>query len=181
MRSFALPASVLCGCLVLAAAIVSHAGPLNPPSGAVTSTYKTLSEVEPRIPVNAANTPGDATNSFNINQPGSYYLTGNITGSSGKSGIRINAADVTLDLCGFGVKGVSGALAGIVVNITASRVAIMNGSVTGWPQDGIDGGFNTLGRYENIIASGNGPASTSRFSIRAGATAIVAHCDASSN
>ena len=39
------------------AAGAALAGPLNPPSGPVTSTYKTLTEVEPRVPVSATNTP----------------------------------------------------------------------------------------------------------------------------
>jgi len=57
-----------------------NAGDLNPPPGPVASTMKTLSEVEPRIAVNSINTPGDADSLFKITQPGSYYLTGNITG-----------------------------------------------------------------------------------------------------
>jgi hypothetical protein len=43
----------------------------------VASTYKTLSEIEPRIALNQANTPGSASKLFRITQPGSYYLTGN--------------------------------------------------------------------------------------------------------
>ena len=63
------------------------AGPLTPPAGPVGPTYKTLSEVEPRTALNAANTPGDASNLFIISQPGSYYLTGPI--STGLTAIRI--------------------------------------------------------------------------------------------
>ena len=61
---------------------------------------KTLDQVEARTIINAANTPGDANNTFIISQAGSYYLTGNITGESGKNGISIQAEDVTLDLNG---------------------------------------------------------------------------------
>src|SRR2546423_12808745 len=50
------------------------AGPLDPPAGPVTSSNKTLGEVEPRTPVNATNTPGDGISLFKITQPGSYYL-----------------------------------------------------------------------------------------------------------
>ena len=74
------------------------AGDLNPPTGAPAPTMKTLTEVEPRTPVNAANTPGDATAVFRITQHGSYYLTGNIMGEAGKSGVVIDSDDVTLDL-----------------------------------------------------------------------------------
>ena len=62
-------------------------------------------QVEARTIVNAANTPGDASNSFVISQPGSYYLTGNINGSGGKNGISIQADGVTLDLNGFALIG----------------------------------------------------------------------------
>ncbi len=50
---------------------------------------KTADQIEPRTIVNATNTPGDAANSFIIKQPGSYYLTTNLVGVSGKGGIEI--------------------------------------------------------------------------------------------
>ena len=37
---------------------------------------ESLDQAEARIIVNATNTPGDATTTFIISQPGSYYLTG---------------------------------------------------------------------------------------------------------
>ena len=53
--------NVIAGCTLLAAlgAAISIGGPLNPPSGPISSTYKTLTEVEPRILINDVNTPGD--------------------------------------------------------------------------------------------------------------------------
>ncbi len=60
------------------------------PSGAPAPTMKTLDQVEPRIPISGA---------YTINQPGSYYLTGNSTGK-----ISISASDVTLDLMGFRIE-----------------------------------------------------------------------------
>src|SRR5688572_3995985 len=96
-----------------AAALVVSAGPLNPPPGPVGSTYKTLTEVEPRTPVSSVNTPGDPDSLFRITQPGSYYLTANLAGVAGKHGIEIDADDVTLDLCGFELKGVAGSLDGV--------------------------------------------------------------------
>ena len=53
---------------------------------------KTLDQVEARIPIDATNTPGDATSSFKIIAPGSYYLTGNVTGESGKNGLSVAAS-----------------------------------------------------------------------------------------
>ena len=52
-----------------AAAALVLAGPLTPPAGPVASSFKTLGEVEPRIAITAANTPGAPTNS-----PGSADL-----------------------------------------------------------------------------------------------------------
>src|SRR6059036_2664026 len=78
------------------------------------------------IEVNSVNTPGDATAEFVISQPGSYCLPGNVVGVSGKSGIRIDADDVTLDLAGFGMIGASGSLSGILIN-NHFRIAIRNG------------------------------------------------------
>ena len=60
MPRSALPSFVLGSAIVAAAAILSRAGPLTPPGGTVASTYKTLSEVEPRTAISAATTPGDA-------------------------------------------------------------------------------------------------------------------------
>ncbi|HRJ49802.1 MAG TPA: hypothetical protein PKU91_04680, partial [Phycisphaerales bacterium] len=86
-------------------AMAVSAGPLDPPAGPVAGTYKTLTEVEPRIAINAVNTPGGANSLFRITQPGSYYLTGNITGVIGKHGIEIAASGVTIDLMGFDLQG----------------------------------------------------------------------------
>lgn len=141
-----------------AAAFFAFAGPLDPPSGAVASTYKTLSEVEPRIAINATNTPGDANSLFRITQPGSYYLTGNITGVSGKSGIEIAAARVTLDLNGFSLVGVTDSLDGIV-NDSSSRngLIVRNGTVASWGQDGIHLANSTSASFiiEDISAISN--------------------------
>ena len=50
--------------LTLSAAGLLFAGPLDPPVGPITPTFKTLTEVEPRIAINATNTPGDLNNLF---------------------------------------------------------------------------------------------------------------------
>jgi hypothetical protein len=111
--------------------ILAAWGPLDPPEGPITGTYKTLAEVEPRIAVNAQNTPGDANNVFRITKPGSYYLTGNIAGVVDKSGIYIGASRVTLDLNGFTVEGVNGGLYGIHTNANHD-VAVRNGTIYNW-------------------------------------------------
>ncbi len=134
------------------------AGPLNPPPGPVSSSYKTLTEVEPRTAVNAANTPGDADSLFKITQRGSYYLTGNITGVAGKHGIEIVASGVTLDLNGFDLQGVvgMGAFDGITVSLAnATSIAVVNGSVRDWGSKGIDLGSAHACRIEGVLANGN--------------------------
>ena len=50
----------------------------------------TQSAIEPRTALTSVSAPGDATSLFVISIPGSYYLTGNIVGVSGKHGITIN-------------------------------------------------------------------------------------------
>jgi hypothetical protein len=98
-------------------------GSLTPP-GTPTPTMKTLDQVEARKIVNATNTPGDATHLFIISTSGSYYLTGNITGVSGKHGIAISADNVTLDLNGFALVGpgsLNGALSAVVVTSGTAR------------------------------------------------------------
>lgn len=109
------------------------AGPLTPPSGAPSSTGKTLTEVEPRIVLSQANTPGDASSVFRILQPGSYYLTGDITVESGQTGIAIIASNVTIDLNGFTITGQAGASTGVRnVLTTLQRNTVRNGRVIGF-------------------------------------------------
>ncbi|MFT3685876.1 MAG: hypothetical protein QM783_13295 [Phycisphaerales bacterium] len=114
----------------------AHAGPLNPPAGAVAATGKTLPEIEPRTPITDANTPGTANVLFRITQPGSYYLTGNILGFPGKSGVLIAADNVTLDLNGFALLGVPGSGDGIAGN-DVSNVTVLNGVCKGWGATGV--------------------------------------------
>ncbi|MBS0195635.1 MAG: right-handed parallel beta-helix repeat-containing protein [Planctomycetes bacterium] len=161
------------------------AGPLNPPAGAVTGTYKTLTEVEPRTIINSVNTPGDADSVFKITTPGSYYLTGNVIGVAGKHGIKITSSGVTIDLNGFEVFGSgpagSSRFDGITIGLgtfNAKNIAIMNGSVRNWSGEGIDlGTFLTYnGRITNVAANSNGGAG-----IFAGFNFSVSGCSASHN
>lgn len=169
---------------VVACTAIVVAGPLDPPAGAVASTLKTLGEVEPRIAINQANTPGDADSLFQITHAGSYYLTGNVTGVAGKHGIEIASGGVTIDLCGFDLSGVSGMgnFDGVRTLVTSMRnVTLLNGSIRNWGGDGVDftftGGDVTNCRIEGVTANGN-----AACGIRAGTRAgIVTNCIASSN
>jgi hypothetical protein len=143
-----------------------YAGPLNPPAGPVAPTLKPLTEIEPRIAVNATNTPGDplgdlSPSVFKITQPGSYYLTGNITGVSGMHGIELAASNVTIDLNGFALLGVPGSLAGIFrVTSASDAFVIRNGTVASWGGRGLDLGFaspstNRGAIIESVISTQN--------------------------
>lgn len=163
---------VVCGALSPAAL----GGPLTPPPGAPVPTAKPLSEIEPRIAVNATNTPGDAGNVFRITQSGSYYLTGNVVGEAGKNGILIAARNVTLDLNGFAVIGATGAINGISTTSTAAFVIVRNGTVSGWPVSGVSISSASGGIVENIVSAEN---QFLGFSLSANAVAV--HCVAAAN
>lgn len=137
------------------AAATLSAGPLDPPAGPVQPTGKTIQEAEPRIAVNAENTPGDADSVYKITAPGSYYLTGNVTGIAGFNGIEIDAGEVTLDLNGYTVRGVTDSLNGIHMQSFRDNVVIRNGIVRNWSLSGINGRIDS-GRIENITATFNG-------------------------
>jgi hypothetical protein len=117
---------------LLAMAPCVWAGPLDPPAGPIASTPGP----EPRIPVSAATTPGDVNSQFIISQPGSYYLTGNITGVSGRSAVRIAVSGVDLDLNGFTLTGVGGSVHGVQLGSVA-RVRIHNGVITAFGTHGV--------------------------------------------
>ena len=181
MHHATIPAAILGLCILAAAAL--HAGPLNPPAGPVASSYKTLSEVEPRIAINATNTPGDAGSTFKITQPGAYYLSGNVTGVSAKAGIVIAADNVTLDLDGFALLGVAGSLDGIATDAAHRNLTIRNGTIAGWGQDGIDltqgviaGTFQSGSLLENVQAS-----NCSARGIVTGVNSVLKACQAIDN
>ncbi len=133
---------------------MARAGDLNPPAGPVAPTHKTLTEVEPRIAINATNTPGDADSVFRIALSGSYYLTSNVFGAAGKSGIEIGVDNVTIDLAGFSLIGAPGALDGISAP-GRSDIAIRNGNVRSWPGDGIGLSSASQTVVEEVVARSN--------------------------
>ena len=147
-------------------------GSLTPP-GPPAPTMKTLAQIEPRTPISSL--------PFTISTPGSYYLTTNLTGVSGSDGIDIKTNDVTLDLGGFTLQGVSGSLAGINILSPATNLAVCNGALDSWGQRGERGnGHNgqfTLLRIlgcntANVAGSGG---------LSAGDNCIVSTCTASGN
>jgi hypothetical protein len=136
--------SVLVPFTVLASAAAAFAqGPLTPPPGAPAPVMKSLDQIEARTPINTL--PGDATATYIITLPGSYYLTGPISGNSGKVGIRIEAVNVTIDLNGFALDSVAGSTKGITANATGGPIVIRNGILRFWPNAiDISGGADFL-------------------------------------
>lgn len=135
----------------------AHAqGALTPPAGAPAPVMKSLDQIEARTPVNTL--AGDATASHIITLPGSYYLTSAINGNSGKTGIRIEADNVTLDLNGYTLEAVGGSLVGIQINLSAGQVNIRNGQLRFWPNGGIISTQAVNCQIENIaVRSVGGP------------------------
>ncbi|MBC7771829.1 MAG: right-handed parallel beta-helix repeat-containing protein [Pyrinomonadaceae bacterium] len=163
------------GCLVYS----TFAGPLDPPAGPVSPTYKTLAEVEPRMAVNATNTPGDAGTVYRITQPGSYYLTSNISGVALKHGVQISSSGVTLNLNGFDLMGVAGSLDGVSAGMNdLTNIAVVNGSIRNWGGRGIDLGTMSANncRVAEVLASGN-----IGYGIGTGAGSTITSCSAYNN
>jgi parallel beta-helix repeat protein len=156
------------------------AGPINPPAGPVTSTLKTLVEVEPRIAVNSVNTPASIASQFVITQPGSYYLTGNVSAVTGKNGIEIAAKNVTLDLNGFIVDGrsLAGTLHGIrfSAGVSVTNVTVLNGTISNWSGSGVEGRSSSNCRFERLLVESN-----DQRGIFAGTNCTVRVCTTANN
>jgi parallel beta-helix repeat protein len=173
---------------VLATAVWVSAGDLNPPPGPIAPTQRT--------PIGVNTTPGDATALFRITQPGSYYLTGNITGVVGRHGIAIATSGVSLDLMGFQMEGVAGSLDGIhVSDLSFGSTAVVNGSIRNWNRgtflQGGEARVADLRVYENVsdgLYTGNHSVVTGCIAsvnggrgIHVSGTGIISNCDATFN
>jgi len=114
------------------------AGPLTPPAGPVAPTFKTLADVQPRTAVQSLS--GDNGARYVISQPGSYYLTGNITGVANMDGIRVTASGVSIDLCGFKLDGAGVGYYGVNLGPAAIEgVSVRNGTLANWAWGGVYG------------------------------------------
>ena len=138
-------------------------GSLTPP-GAPAPTMKTLAQIEPRTPISSL--------PFTISQAGSYYVTTNLTGVSGQSGIIVQARNVTIDLGGFEIVGVAGAASGIFAGPSLTNLVVRNGTVRNWPNHGLLVASVTQGRYEELRLLNNASGG-----ISAGVGSIVADCN----
>lgn len=159
---------------ILAAATLAFAGNLNPPLGPITGTFKTLTEVEPRTPIESLSGAANAT--YVIPQPGSYYLTKDLTGEVGKHGILIQSDNVTVDLNGFSLIGVAGADAGITATTNYTGLTIRNGTISGWGFGGVQLGLCNASQVIGVNAIDN-----TQIGIHMGTGCAVIACTARTN
>jgi parallel beta-helix repeat protein len=137
---------------VLLALWVAQAGSLEPEAPPA-PTMKPLHDLEPRIPVQYLG--GSESAQFVIEEPGSYYLIGNIPGREGMHTIEILSNDVTLDLMGFMLLGGPGTGDGIKAQFL-ERIVIRNGIVQGFDGDGVNLHTSSEFLVEHVTSSGNG-------------------------
>jgi hypothetical protein len=124
-------------------------GSLTPP-GAPGPTMKTLAKIEPRTPISSA--------PFTITNAGSYYLTANLTVSTGNA-ITIAANGVTLDLGGFTISSTAAGATGqgIRLNSGLRNLTILNGFIQGGVTNNA-GTYNGPGFQNGISYSGTASA-----------------------
>jgi parallel beta-helix repeat protein len=161
--SFALAVIALC-CVFAVPRILIAQGSLTPP-GPPAPTMKSLDQVQPRTPISSL--PITITNS------GSYYLAGNLTGQSGTNGITIACSQVTLDLAGFTLAGVPGAMVGVNIP-NGTNIVVVNGTIRGWGNLGIFANVSN-GRFEHLNFSDDGTA------LQSGTECLVLACTAYNN
>ncbi|MFO0836551.1 MAG: right-handed parallel beta-helix repeat-containing protein [Phycisphaerales bacterium] len=128
-----------------------------------------------------AHTPGTASSLYQITQPGSYYLVGNISAEVGKHGIEITCSDVRIDLRGFELVGLQGmgSFDGIrTTNIGLRNLEISSGSVRNWGAQGINLGAmgTSSSKIRSVAARDN-----ASFGISTGDACAVVDCTASRN
>ena len=142
-------------------------GALTPP-GPPAPTMKTLAQIEPRTPISSL--------PYTISQPGSYYLTTNLTGASGSTGIVVAADSVVIDLNGFTLAG-SGGFSGVGISGGGAGLTVRNGTVRNWGGGGIDVSAAYEGRFEKLrVSNGIGA-----IGLRVGNLCLVRDCTARQN
>jgi parallel beta-helix repeat protein len=172
--------------LIAAAAASAPAGDLNPP-GAPASTMVDLDDLnagiqglETRIAIDTLPAGGGALHQISV--PGAYYLRQDLVGVAGSSGLSVNADDVTIDLNGFHVVGVAGAVHGInfgSVITNRFNVEVKNGDIRDWPSVGVGltgAGFAQGNRLLNVHVEGCGSTGA-----QLGIAAVVRDCVFRSN
>src|SRR4051794_6471308 len=118
MISNLLTVAATLGCLSFSTMTVQAQGSLTPPPGAPVPVMKSLDQIEastPLIPGAPGVTFNTTNGTYTITQPGSYYLTGNLTKTNSGNCIHLAANNISLDLNGFTIFGTNGSLANAIV------------------------------------------------------------------
>jgi Right handed beta helix region len=138
-------------------------GPLPPPPGPPGPTMKTLDQIDAKL---EKRTPISAL-PFTISTSGSFYLTGNL---SGTTGITATVSNVTIDLNGFTLTGPGKSAGGSVSAISGlSDTVVRNGFITGWPGYGVKLGAAAVVERLDVVSVGAG-------CIQAGEQSQVRNC-----
>jgi parallel beta-helix repeat protein len=155
-------------------------GSLTPPPGAPAPTMLTLSQIEPRTPVDATHTGSGGSSEFLITQPGSYYLTTNVVGVSSLHGINISANNVTLDLNGFSLQGSSSALDAIYIHAGYTNVTVRDGNISDWSNASPFYGYG-IECYANNVILERLNVSANRYGIFLTNSGVVLDCNCHNN
>ena len=124
-------------------------GSLTPPGGPA-PMMKSLDQIEARTPISSA--------PFTISAPGSYYLTGNLTVSSGNA-ITIATDGVTLDLNGFTIRSTAATATGTAILLSGGprNITIANGFIQGGVTNNGSGVYSGSGFIDGIDHSNPAP------------------------
>jgi hypothetical protein len=108
--------------------------------------------------------------------PATVKVAGTLTGVNNTNGITIFSDDVTIDLNDHSLVGIANSHNGILIFGTHTNITIRNGSVSGWPQDGVDAGTAANSQLRNVSASRNGGSG-----MLLGEGGLIAGCSARTN
>jgi hypothetical protein len=136
--------TLIAGASLLGAAAlakVARAGDLNPPAGPISPTGRSLTDVEPRTPVQKLS--GNADFLYIIQTRGSYCLTGDIIVPPNMRAILVvcPTGNVSIDMQGFCIRGQQGGLGALTVQSAGlDYLEIDDGYIRDMSGDGIDSG-----------------------------------------
>ncbi|MCX6930159.1 MAG: right-handed parallel beta-helix repeat-containing protein, partial [Verrucomicrobia bacterium] len=103
-------------------------------------------------------------------------LAGALTGTSANNGITIAANDVTIDLGGHALIGVSGSLDGVSVSGSRTNITVRNGALRAWGSDGVQASTAYNSQFADLKV-----ASCGANGIQAGLGSSVKACSTRAN